>query len=136
MKDNVFVDSNIFLYINDLDNALKSKIALELLFNEPFISSQVVFECINVCRKKFKQTLPDAIGFSQMLLRHCEIVPETKESTQLAISLLEKYRLQTFDSKIIATALYHNCTILFSEDMQEGMVIENKLKIVNPFLNK
>lgn len=85
MKDNFFVDSNVFLYINDIENALKYGIALDLLFNEPFISSQVVFECVNVCRKKFKQTLSNAIEFSEMLLRHCEIVPETKETTQLAI---------------------------------------------------
>jgi predicted nucleic acid-binding protein len=121
------------LYINDFENARKYEIALDLLFNEPFISSQIVFECVNVCRKKFKRTLPDVIEFSEMLLRHCELVPETKETTQLAIYILEKYRLQTFDSKIIATALYHNCTILYSEDMQDGLVIENKLKIVNPF---
>jgi predicted nucleic acid-binding protein len=136
MKDDFFVDSNVFLYINDFENALKYKIALDLLFSEPFISSQVVFECINVCRKKFKQTLPQAIEFGEMLLRHCKIVSETKETTQLAVSIFEKYMLQPFDSKIIASALYHNCTILYSEDIQDGLVIENKLRVVNPFLNK
>lgn len=38
-----------------------------------------------------------------------------------------------YDSLIVASALESECTILYSEDMQPGLVIENQLKIVNPF---
>ncbi len=38
-----------------------------------------------------------------------------------------------YDSLIVATALESECTILYSEDMQDGLLIENQLKIVNPF---
>ena len=34
---------------------------------------------------------------------------------------------------VISTALKANCTTLYSEDMQNGQLIENKPLIVNPF---
>jgi predicted nucleic acid-binding protein len=35
---------------------------------------------------------------------------------------------------VIASALKCECSVLFSEDMQHGQIIENTLEIVNPFL--
>jgi len=34
---------------------------------------------------------------------------------------------------IVAAALHADCDTLWSEDMQHGMVIGNRLRIVNPF---
>ncbi len=50
-----------------------------------------------------------------------------------AIDIREKYKFQYYDSLIIATALENKCTILYSEDMQHGQIIERQLKIINPF---
>jgi predicted nucleic acid-binding protein len=33
----------------------------------------------------------------------------------------------------VASALENNCSILYTEDMQDGQVVEESLKIVNPF---
>ena len=55
-------------------------------------------------------------------------------TTQIrAIKIKEEYKLQFYDSLIIATALENNCNILYSEDMHHGQIIENSLKIINPF---
>jgi predicted nucleic acid-binding protein len=35
---------------------------------------------------------------------------------------------------IAAAALAADCDTLWSEDMQDGMVVEGRLKIVNPFI--
>ncbi len=43
---------------------------------------------------------------------------------------IDKYR---YDSLIVVSALENNCSILYTEDLQDGQVIENALKIVNPF---
>jgi predicted nucleic acid-binding protein len=37
---------------------------------------------------------------------------------------------------IIASALENKCKILYTEDMQDGQIIEGKLKIENPFKRK
>ena len=46
----------------------------------------------------------------------------------------KKYAISFWDSHIIASALINNCSVLYSEDMQNNQIIENKLKISNPFL--
>ncbi len=35
--------------------------------------------------------------------------------------------------KFIASALKNNCSFLYSEDMQHNQIIENSLRIINPF---
>ena len=54
--------------------------------------------------------------------------------TQLnALKLKQNYNLQFYDALIVSTALKNSCTILYSEDMQDKLVIEKKIKIINPF---
>jgi hypothetical protein len=38
-----------------------------------------------------------------------------------------------FDALIVASALRANCGVLWSEDMQDGIVIDRRLRIANPF---
>ncbi len=52
---------------------------------------------------------------------------------QEAIRIKEKYAYSYYDSAIIASALKNKCTILYTEDMQHKQIIENTLKIINPF---
>ncbi len=37
------------------------------------------------------------------------------------------------DSLIVASAVLGDATILYSEDMQDGLIINNSLQIINPF---
>jgi predicted nucleic acid-binding protein len=59
-------------------------------------------------------------------------------NTQLTIhkacNIAMRYKFSFYDTLIIAAALESNCTILYSEDMHHNQVIENALKIVNPFV--
>jgi predicted nucleic acid-binding protein len=50
-----------------------------------------------------------------------------------ACKIADKYNYSFYDSLIITAALACNCSILYSEDMQNGQIIENCLTIVNPF---
>jgi hypothetical protein len=45
----------------------------------------------------------------------------------------ERYGLSIYDAMIAASALHAECDTLWSEDMQDGMTLENRLRIVNPF---
>jgi predicted nucleic acid-binding protein len=47
--------------------------------------------------------------------------------------LAERYGFSIYDAMIVASALVAGCTTLWSEDMQNGLLVENKLRIVNPF---
>jgi len=49
------------------------------------------------------------------------------------LTLAERYGLSIYDAMIAASALGADCDRLWSEDMQDGMAIESRLRIVNPF---
>lgn len=132
-NDKFFLDSNIILYSLDA-NEQKKKKAEDLLKSFPIISPQVVFECLNIVIKKFKFLKSDALDFSRLLIKYSSIQEETKDTVMDALLLFNKYSLQVFDSKIVASALHADCSILYSEDMQSGLVIEGRLTIVNPFV--
>ena len=134
MPDKFFIDSNIALYLLDMNAATKKQVALKLIDNVTFISGQVIFECLNVCRKKLKYGKSESLSFLKFLMSASFIQPETEEVISAGPSLFEKFDLQVFDSKIIASALIAGCSILYSEDMQNGLVIDERLTIVNPFL--
>lgn len=51
-----------------------------------------------------------------------------------AIEINSKFQYSYWDSLIISTAISENCSLIYSEDMQHNQTIENKLKIVNPFI--
>lgn len=34
---------------------------------------------------------------------------------------------------ILSFALENNCSILYTEDMQDGQIVEGKIRIINPF---
>jgi predicted nucleic acid-binding protein len=50
-----------------------------------------------------------------------------------ALRIAERYGYSIFDALVIASALQAGSETLWSEDMQDGMVIDGRLRIVNPF---
>ena len=56
-----------------------------------------------------------------------------KSTVELCWEMRIRYHYSYYDSLILASAVESRCTVLYSEDMQHGQVIEKKLKIVNPF---
>ena len=62
-----------------------------------------------------------------------DFVVIAKKDIRKAMTIKARYKYNYWDSLIIASALQNNCSILYTEDLQDGQVIENALKIVNPF---
>jgi predicted nucleic acid-binding protein len=130
-----FVDSNIVLYA--FDNAtFKKKIVFDLIKKKPIISTQVIMESVNICIRRFK--FPKEVAYQNgiNLIDTCslKLIDETTLLSTFKISL--RYQFSHWDSLIISSALQNNCSILFSEDLQDGQMIEKKLIIINPFLEK
>jgi predicted nucleic acid-binding protein len=63
----------------------------------------------------------------------CEILPVSLETLQSAVKLRDHYLLSFWDSLIVASAVLGDASILHSEDMQDGLIINNSLQIINPF---
>jgi predicted nucleic acid-binding protein len=72
----------------------------------------------------------DFIALIRGLLAVAAVTIDTHE-TGLAVA--GRYGLSTFDAMIVAAALHADCDVLWSEDMQDGLVIEHRLRIADPF---
>ena len=50
-----------------------------------------------------------------------------------AKQIRNNYKISFWDSLILASAFLNNCSVIYTEDMQHNLIIDNKLKIINPF---
>jgi len=130
------LDSNIILYSYSATEHNKNKIANGLIFSidNLLISTQVINEVTNILYKKFKI---DTENIKNVILEidSCIDIVSFSSDTQIkAINIKDKYKFQYYDSLIIATALENGCNTLYTEDMQHNQIIENQLKIINPFV--
>ena len=57
----------------------------------------------------------------------------TIEVHETGLVVAERYGLSVFDAMIAASALHADCDTLWSEDMQDGVVLDGRLRVVNPF---
>ncbi|MGI0479455.1 PIN domain-containing protein [Geminocystis sp. CENA526] len=134
-----FIDSNIWLYRfivnpNDLNSIKKQQIAIEITSKDNlFISTQVINEvCFNLIKKaKFNDFQIDNLIKEFNL--GCEILSLDFLTVEYAVKLRKNYCLSFWDSLIVASAILGNVNIIYSEDMQNNLIIENKVTIINPF---
>lgn len=135
MNDKIFVDSNVFIYLFD-SHGRKKEIAKTILATHPVISVQVVSENMNVLFKKFRDQLTDEQikSHKQRLLKNCTVTDLSSETLDIAFEIKLAYVLQWYDSLTLAAALEADCSILYSEDMQHGLLVDNSLRIINPFV--
>jgi predicted nucleic acid-binding protein len=62
------------------------------------------------------------------------VVVEVSKALWLKASALrEQYALSFRDSTIVSSALHAGASVLYWEDMQAGLVVENRVRIINPF---
>jgi predicted nucleic acid-binding protein len=61
------------------------------------------------------------------------ILPINLDTHAAALHLVERNGFTIFDALIVAAALQAGSDTLWSEDMQHGMAIDGRLRILNPF---
>lgn len=128
-----FLDSNILIYAYSTDH--RSSIAQTICGRRHTLSVQSLNEFVNVARRKLRYEWDEIVERLTAIVDLAEpILPVTFNLHQTAIALAERYRLQVYDGMIVAAALEAGCDTLYSEDMHHGLVIEDRLAIVNPFV--
>ena len=90
-------------------------------------------ETANVTLKKLTFSLSETAKLLAMLETICRVEIVTPATLQRALDITGRYGFSWFDSLIIASALEAECDTLYTEDLQHGQVIEDKLTITNPF---
>ncbi len=138
MTEYTFVDSNILVYARDLDQGLKQQTALRcvtVLWRERTgrTSVQVLSEYYVTLTRKLKPGVKaeDAWDDVQALMSW-EPQPIDVEVLQRARDIERRYRTSWWDATIVAAAQAQSCTVLLSEDFQDGMTF-GQLAVRNPF---
>jgi predicted nucleic acid-binding protein len=127
-----FVDSNVLVYA--FTNDARAATAQALLQRRPLISVQGLNEFANVARRKLHMSwneLRDSVAALQLLCPR--VLDLTLATHEEALRVAERYGYAMFDALVVASALQGNSDTLWSEDMQDGMVIDRRLRIANPF---
>jgi predicted nucleic acid-binding protein len=127
-----FFDTNVLVYLAS-DDAAKSNRAEAVVREGGAISVQVLNEVANVARRKMKLSWQETRGFLASLRELLTVHPVTVDTHELGLALAERHQLGIYDALIAASALLAECDRLWSEDMQDGMAIDRRLRIVNPF---
>ncbi len=127
-----FADTNIVLYL--LDSGPKADRAECILAQKPRISVQVLNETLVNCRRKAGLSWEEAGAFLAGVRSLCQVEDMTLQTHDVGRALAERYSLSIYDSMIVASALIAGCTKLWSEDMQNGLLVEGQLRVVNPFV--
>ncbi len=133
MNDKCFIDTNIFLYAFSTKDLQKQTIVKEIVLKPYYISTQVINESCSNFIKKLTFNEEMVSSFIESAYSRYKIVNFSESLFLTGSNIRLKYKYSYYDSIIIAAALESKYTILYSENMQHNQIIENKLKIINPF---
>jgi predicted nucleic acid-binding protein len=132
MNGKAFFDTNVLVYAI-VENDPRKIRARELLAVGGTISVQVLNEFVSIVRRQVKMPWDDVRAALQWILLLCpKAVPVTIKTHEKAVGIAERYGYGIYDSLIVASALEAKSTVLYSEDMQDGQVID-RLTISSPF---
>jgi predicted nucleic acid-binding protein len=127
-----FFDTSALLYLLSGDNAKANRIET-LLSDRGVISVQVLNEFAAVALRKLKMPMSDVREVLDTVRAVCAVEPLTAETHDRGLAVCERYRFSLYDSVLVAAALISGADVLYSEDLQDGQVIDNQLRITNPF---
>ena len=130
------LDTNVLYYASDTLNPDKQIIARSVLDRivtlDCLLTTQVLGEFLALVRRKNPADLAAASALVQAWSRLLPIVGTTPDHLFAAATLAQRYRLQFWDSLIIAVARSANVDVMLTEDMQDGATIDG-ITLLNPF---
>lgn len=141
MSVSVFIDTNILVYSIDHRYVEKNQSARKFLLEiqaddniNPVISTQVLQEFYMVATKKLKL---DKIVVKNIVQEFAkmQIVNNDIKLVMSAIDISINHHLTLWDALMIAAAKRVQCSVLYSEDLHHGHIIDD-VQIINPFIEK
>jgi predicted nucleic acid-binding protein len=127
-----FIDTNILLYLLSSDTEKADRAGNDLRAGG-VISVQVLNEMANVALRKIDMSWREINEVLMLIRAICPTEPLTVEIHDRGRLIAERYELSVYDAMVVAAAHLAGCETLYSEDMQDGLQIDKKLRICNPF---
>ncbi|MBI4686057.1 MAG: PIN domain-containing protein [Nitrospirae bacterium] len=138
-EDKIFLDTNVIVYAYDAFAGKNHETAMKIMeglwrSGLGIVSTQVLQEFFVVVTSK-RNNLLDTRTAKEIVsdLLKWNIIVNDGNSILDAIEIQQKHKYSFWDSMIIESAIRGGASILLSEDLSDGQIIEG-LKIKNPFL--
>jgi predicted nucleic acid-binding protein len=128
-----FIDSNVLLYLLSA-NSQKADLAEAVMRKRGVINVQVLNEITHVMRRKFSMPWEEINEVLTIIRLVCQVEPLTTEIHDSGRKIAERYQLGLYDAMTVAAAIAAKCETLYSEDMQDRLMINHQLIIRNPFV--
>ena len=118
----------------DYDKHLKAQKLLGSFTTDDmvFISTQVFNEYYSALLKN-KIENSDIQNSLYSLVQMVNVASISKNTVFQSFEIKNRYSFSYWDSLILSSALENECSIIYSEDMHDGQLIDGVLRIVNPF---
>lgn len=127
-----FLDTNILVYAFSTDS--RADAARALLDPVNRIGVQSLNEFALAARRKLNLDWPSLhAAIDRLLWLFPDPHPLTLAVHDTGLLVAERYGLRIYDAMVVAAALAAGCDTLWSEDMHDGLVVEDRLTIRNPF---
>jgi predicted nucleic acid-binding protein len=128
-----FFDTSVLLYLLSEDSRKADRVE-QLLTDRGTISVQVLNEFAAVALRKLRMKLGDVREILNIVRVVCHVEPVTVATHDRGLAVHERYGFSLYDSMIVSSALIAGSEVLYSEDLQDGQVIDDQLRVANPFL--
>jgi len=134
-----FLDTNVLVYTDDHDAPAKQTVALALVEagrsdGLGFLSTQVLEEYYAAVTRKLGVSAVVARGKVE-LFAQLHVVRIDVDDILLAIDLQRLHQLPFWDALLVQSARRVGCTVLLTEDLQDGRRFDG-LVVRNPFLSE
>jgi predicted nucleic acid-binding protein len=93
----------------------------------------VVNECTHVLRRKQQIGPAEVARLLEDIIQVTRVAEVGITQIRQAWGIAERYLYGHFDSLIVASALSAGCSVLYTEDLQHGQVVDGQMTIVDPF---
>ncbi len=128
-----FFDTNVLIYALGKNDPRASK-AEQLLASGGIVSIQSLNEFVSVARRKLGMSWKEVNEFVDLICILCpDPVPTSLDVQRGALAVAKKSGYSIYDALIVSAALEAGCETLYSEDLQDGQIINRQLTIRNPF---
>jgi predicted nucleic acid-binding protein len=128
-----FFDTNVLVYAVAQDDPRSTR-AEELLAAGGFLSVQILNEFVSVARRKIAMSWSEFHEALEAFRILCPSpLPVSIKLHEEGVGIAERHGWSIYNSLVIAAALQAGCATLYSEDFQDGQIIDGRLTIRNPF---
>jgi len=129
-----FLDTNVLVYSFSKQDAAKREVARALAEADgAWVSTQVLSELANVLTRRFQIPVQESKQRVMGIAAGCEVIVVSPPIVYDALRIMERFGYGFFDSQIIAAALACGASVLYSEDLHHGQMVDGKLSIRSPF---